>query len=139
VPLAFAHGDVLQGCNYTYLSGFVCMNYCAARFSVKEIAAALKAKSMQKQRVERETEKPYADWEWHREKPWLLNRNLTVRSHSNTLYISTNGTQFQSIALACKGIADSGEAPDSWAHEHFDWEENTSKSVGLDLRYWYMG
>jgi len=139
VPLAFAHGDALVGCNYTYLSGFVCMNYCAARFSVKETAAALKAKPLREQYVEREAEKPYADWKWHGEKPWLLYRNLTVRPQGNLLCISTNGRQFQSLARACKDIADSGDDPDSWAHEHFDWEENTSKSVGLDLRYWYMG
>jgi len=139
VPLAFAHEEVLEGCNYTYLSGFVCMNYCSAQFSVKEIAAVLKTKPLREQGVEREAPKPYINWEWHREKRWLLKNNLTVRPHGNLLYISTNGIQFQSLARACKDIADSGEDPDSWAHEHFDWKENTSKSVGLDLRCWYMG
>jgi hypothetical protein len=55
------------------------------------------------------------------------------------LYISTNGSIYYYLARESAGIATAGDNPEGWAHSHFDWDENTAKSVGVTLHYWYMG
>jgi hypothetical protein len=133
VPLPFAHRAAFEGTDAVHLDGFVCQNYCAAQFSSKVIAAALRQKPTREQELDcvpRSCEALEAPWQ---------RRTLTVREHGKLLYISSNGSMYYYFAKSCAEYADLEDEPDNWAHAHFDQDENTAKSVGVTLHYWFMG
>jgi hypothetical protein len=132
-PLPFAHRAAFQATDAVHLDGFVCMNYCAAQVSPKVIAAALHRKPAREEELDCTPRscKPLQT-QWQR-------RTLTVRQTGELLYISTNGSMFYALARESADLSSLGDDPEGWAHSHFDWEENTAKSAGVTLHYWYMG
>lgn len=53
------------------------------------------------------------------------------------MYISTNKDGFASLASGSCNLAEYGDKYyEFFPHDHFDWSENTSSSVGVTLYHW---
>ncbi|MDF2587640.1 MAG: hypothetical protein K0S41_1481 [Anaerocolumna sp.] len=54
------------------------------------------------------------------------------------MYISTNRDGFSSLSCGAYNLIQYGDVyiEDSLPHMHYDWNENTSTSVGVTLFYW---
>lgn len=116
-----------------YNYAIVCTNYCETQVSPKEIEKALATKIYTEQIIDRT---PTADL--HYLDAWKTRRRLTVKLHKEILFLSTNRDGFISLAMGASNLAKCGDKYyDFMPHYHFDWDENTSASVGVTLYHWH--
>lgn len=121
-----------------FYKDMVLINYCAAQLKPKDIDTVLKAKRYREERVSRTCNVPE---QWDETWCWKNRRKLTVKAHGKTLIMSTNKNMFVYMAMGCVGMAECGDdaVENLMPHEHYDWQENTAKSVGITLHYWHNG
>ncbi|WFR59648.1 hypothetical protein QA584_11340 [Anaerocolumna sp. AGMB13025] len=123
--------DTFQGCECNY--DIVCRNYCETQISIKEIEDILKIKSRTEEIIQRNPKinKEFID-------RWKTNRRLTVKIHKRNMYISTNRDGFHSLTYGAMNLTEYGDVyiEDYLPHMHYDWSENTSSSIGINLYYW---
>lgn len=135
LPLSYQAGkefaDMFQGFEYNY--NIICTNYCETQISPKEIEDTLKIKTWTEEPVNRN---PKVDVELIDR--WKITKRLTVKLHKRNMYISTNSDGFQSLSYGASSLTEYGDEymEDCLPHLHYDWDENTSASVGLNLYYW---
>lgn len=121
--------------NFTFYYGIYLTNYCTNRISPKEIAKTRSLKVYNEKVINtsiNDTEK-FIDH-------WKVNNRLTVKKYKKDMFISTNGDGFQDLANGARRMSKYGddiECNDYSPHCHYDWSENTSKSVGITLYYWH--
>lgn len=123
--------QVFSGFEYNY--NIVCTNYCETQISIKDAEKIIEAKSHAKNVINRF---PAVSADYIER--WKIDRRLTVKVHKRNMYISTNRDGFHSLA---RGASDMSEYGDQYMdgflpHRHFDWDENTSASLGVTLYYW---
>ncbi|SHO52525.1 hypothetical protein [Anaerocolumna xylanovorans] len=120
------------GCEYNY--NIVCTNYCETRISPKDIEEILKIKIWTEELIIRRSDihTEYID-------RWKTNKRLTVKIHKKNMYISTNRDGFHSLSCGACNLTEYGDEyiEDYLPHMHYDWNENTSVSVGVTLYYWH--
>lgn len=117
--------------DYNY--AIVCTNYCETQVSPKEIENALAKKIYTEQIIDRT---PTVDL--HHVDAWKTQRRLTVKLHKEIMFLSTNRDGFISLAMGASNLAKGGDKYyDFMPHYHFDWDENTSASVGVTLYHWH--
>jgi hypothetical protein len=117
-------------CEYNY--SIICTNYCETQLSPKEIEAILKIKVWTEEIINR-TPKINTEYIDH----WKAKRRLTVKIHKKNMYISTNRHGYHSLTCGANDLMEyEGKTIEDFIpHRHFDWEENTSTSVGVTLYY----
>ncbi len=136
VPSQFKAGhkfvQTFDNCDYNL--SIVCTNYCEIQISPKDIDKILRAKVYTEQIIYRSptTRKEFIE-------RWKTDRRLTVKIYKRGLYISTNKDGFSSLSFGACNIAEYGDNyyEDFLPHAHYDWNENTSASVGVTLYHWH--
>ena len=116
----------------------VLLNYCSLTLSSKEVVASLASNSRWEGRV---WIKPMPNEPYPR-KEWNLRHRLTVKRVHKHLTISANGYMYRCMANDSRQMAnipDAYTSNDCPEHFHYDWNERTSRSSGMTLRYWYNG
>ncbi|HEU6438290.1 MAG TPA: hypothetical protein VE028_12630 [Nitratidesulfovibrio sp.] len=111
-------------------------NYCSLTLSRKQAQKNLACKSCVEEIVERVEGIPCYKYD----QPWILHGRLTTKRVKKHLLVSTNRDMYLAMAwssLEMTTIPDEDASNDYAAHAHFDWDDATSKSPGLTLRYWY--
>lgn len=120
--------------SFDYNLNIILTNYCNTQISIKDIEKVLHVKIFKQEIISRipNINKKYIE-------SWKTDRRLTIRIHKRNLYISSNKDVFSSLACAASNLSEYGddvEYNDFSPHSHFDWQENTSNSVGVTLYYW---
>jgi hypothetical protein len=138
LPLAFSHtsayADNFPGLKENHYSGLVLFNYCTAQFSAKEILTSIKTKIYHQEVVSRTCE-----FSHEYVNRWKTRHRTTVKESGAFVIISTNSDGFTSFAQSCGILAEYGDDTQYNKyppHSHHDWDENTSKSLGIILYYW---
>jgi hypothetical protein len=69
---------------------------------------------------------------------WKTDRRLTVKISKKNMCISTNRDGFNSLASGANSLVKYGDTfyDDFLPHAHYDSDENTSVSVGVNLYHW---
>lgn len=114
----------------------VLLNYCSLTLSSKEVVACLASNSRWEGRARI---KPMSDKPSSRKEP-SLKRKLTVKRVHKHLIISANGDMLRRMSSDGREMVNIPDAPysnDYPEHFHYDWNERTSRSSGMTLRYWY--
>lgn len=136
LPTQFKANDefsqVFSSCDYNL--NIVCTNYCETQISPKDIEKVLKVKVYSEEIINRD---PAIKTDYIER--WKTDRGLTVKIHKRNMYISTNGDGFSSLSSGACNMAEYGDNyyNDFLPHVHYDWDENTSKSVGVTFYHWH--
>lgn len=119
---------------FEYNDNIICVNYCETQISPKDIEEILKIKTYTEDTIIR---KPDVNTEYIDR--WKTSRRLTVKIHKMNMYISTNRDGFHSLSCGACNLTEIGDEyiKDYLPHMHYDWDENTSASVGINLYYWH--
>lgn len=136
IPVQFEASEdfryIFDGCDYSL--NIVCTNYCETPISIKDIERALQIKGCEEQIISRT-----ATVNCEYIERWKTERRLTVKTHRKYIYIATNRDGFLSLSQGAHRMRahDDANSYDGFLpHIHFDWEENTSVSLGVTLYYW---
>lgn len=119
---------------FSFYKNIYLMNYCRTQVSIKEINRVENSKIYQNKKITRVPISKTSNIEF-----WKSDRKLTVKKSNNNLYISTNRDGFTNLSNGAKYMGKYGDDitfNDDPPHTHFDWKENTSKSIGLTMYYW---
>lgn len=121
--------------DFDYNMNIICTNYCETQFSCKDIVKLLQVKVFSELAITRSPtiNRDYLD-------KWKTEKRLTVKTHKRYLFITTNREGFSSLACGASDMADYGDDEkfnEFPPHQHYDWGENTSASVGVTLYYWH--
>ncbi|KNY25857.1 hypothetical protein [Pseudobacteroides cellulosolvens] len=135
LPAKFKGNDefiqVFGNCDYNL--NIVCTNYCETQISLKDIEKILKTKVCSEQIIDRS---PIINTKYIER--WKTDRRLTVKIYKRYLHISTNRDGFSSLAYGAGNMAEYGDVYyNFFPHVHYDWDENTYKSVGVNLYHWH--
>jgi hypothetical protein len=135
LPIRYGASDEFKETfnEFAYNYNIVCINYCETQISSKDIEVILKIKTYTEEIIIR---KPSVNNEFIDR--WKTNRRLTVKIHGKNICISTNRDGFQSLSYGACNLTEYGDEyiNDCLPHMHYDWNENTSTSVGITLYYW---
>ena len=117
-----------------HLTNLIFMNYCTCQLKTKEIVLAIKSPPCRQQVIARSF--PLSD---DFVKRWKKQRRLTVKTAGKTLILSTNRDVFTDMAQSCKFLSeleDNEEMNHLPPHMHYNYDENTAKSLGIVFTYW---
>jgi hypothetical protein len=136
IPTQFRPGEefkeLFNNCDYDL--NIVCTNYCEMQISPKDIDKVMHIKVCSEQVI---TRSPVINTDFVAR--WKTDRRLTVKISKQNMCISTNRDGFYSLACGANNMAEYGDIYyDSFLpHVHYDWNENTSVSVGVTLYHWH--
>lgn len=115
----------------------VIANYTTFQFSVKAVCEALSNRMKQtdtvtldENHVDRQTICP----------AWKTDRKLTVKAQGKNLFLYGDADIFSNMAMAANHNASYGDDAslnEEYSHSHFDSHENTAKSLGIMMEYYW--
>jgi hypothetical protein len=117
-----------------HYSGLILINYCTTQIAAKDIICSIKTKTYQNESIAKTCE--FSSEPINR---WKTRHRTTVKAIGSFIIISTNADGFSSFAQSCSNLAEYGDDSKNNEfppHMHHDWDENTSKSLGITLYYW---
>ncbi len=135
IPIRFEAVEQLRQAfgDCVYNLNIICTNYCDTQISPKDIERALGVKTFEERTIHRSAvvSKDYVE-------SWKTERRLTVKTHKKNMCITTNRDVFSALARGAQKMQAYGDDyhNDFSPHTHFDWDENTSVSLGVTLYYW---
>lgn len=121
--------------NFEFYKGIYLVNYCVTQLSMPYIHKLNSKNVLIRDTIKisvnaREDETPF----------WKVKNRLTVRKYGEDLFIYGNRDVFSELSNGAYELSQcecndtsSGYTP----HYHYDWYENTSKSIGVCLHYWH--
>lgn len=117
-----------------FYSGMVIVNYCNTQITNKDIGLILKTKIYTETFLSKSCIMPEV-----RPQFWKSKNRLTIKRHATFIIICTNGDVFSNLAISCIDLSEYGDdaSLNLFPHSHHDIDENTSKSLGINLFYWH--
>ncbi|MEL7658970.1 MAG: hypothetical protein AAGU75_24020, partial [Bacillota bacterium] len=112
----------------------VCVNYCELQISPKDIDKLMRINVYTEQVT---TRTPTINNDFIER--WKTDRRPTVKLSKQNLCITTNRDGYRSLACGADSLSQYGDDFDDdgfLPHVHYDWSENTSVSVGVNLYHW---
>lgn len=121
--------------NFSFYDGIFFANYCATQSTLKQISSLKQMRYYDKKIENREAIGAVRHIEH-----WKTKNILTVKRFKKDIYITTNADGFHYLAYGAKSMVEYGDDEfynECSSHCHYDWKENTSKSIGITMFYWH--